>query len=124
MLQLITLNTQNKMHIDPTTNRPEITSDTKGSFDRINSQAAFSKKKVKTNFSYNKVFRQPGECRISTATIARKAATAARIEKIKRAGEKYRVMAANPESKVGKDGVVFVQKREGGRFGQKLVLLS
>ncbi len=113
------------MHIDPTTNRPEITSDTKGSFDRINSQAAFSKKKVKTNFSYNKVARQPGECRVSAATLARRAATAQRIERMQKAGEKYRVMAANPESKVGKDGVVFVQNRgEKGKFLPRQILIE
>ena len=99
-------------------------SDTKGSFDRINSQAGFSKKKIKTNFSYNKVARQPGECRVSAATLERRAKTAAKIEKIQKAAAKYRVMVENPESRVGKNGEVFVQNREKGKFLPRTILLS
>ena len=100
-------------------------SDTRTSWGAIHDRALDAKKKIKTNHSYNKVFRQPGECRMSPATIARKAATAAKIARIQKAGEKYRIMAANPESKVGKDGVVFVQKRgEKGKFLPRTVLLS
>lgn len=113
------------IHINPLTNRPEPKSQTRTSWGAIHDRALDSRKKVKTNFSYNKVARQPGECRMSAATIQRKAATAAKIARIQKAGEKYRIMAANPESKIGKDGVVFVQNRgEKGKFLPRTILMG
>ena len=112
------------MIIDPTTNRPEQASMEKSSWSRIDSQAAYTKKEIKSGAFSSKCHRHPGECRpLSAATVARKIATAAKIEKIRAAGKKYNYLMENESAKVTrKDGVSFVNVREKGRFtGQKIV---
>ncbi len=112
-------------YIDPITNKPEQKSEISGCFHRIHSQAAYSKKKIKSGAFRSVYFRHPEEKpKFSAKTMERKVASAAKIEAYRKAGQKYRVMVEEPAAKVDKQGRVVVQKREKGRFLPVQVLLS
>ena len=113
------------MNIDPNTNRPEIQSDTKSSWSRINSQAAYSKKQIKCGPGKSLVFRHFGETvPLSPKTVARKIATAAKIENMKLAALKRRVMIENPLARREKDGSIVLKGLRGtkGHFLPRVVL--
>lgn len=97
-----------------------------GSFHRINSQAAYSKKKIKSGAFRSVYFRHPEEKpKFSAKTWERKAASAAKIEKFRKAAQKYRVMVEEPAAKVDKQGRIVVQKRgEKGKFLPLQILLA
>ncbi len=107
-------------YIDPITKMPEPRSNVAGSFDRINSQAAYSKKQIKSGPWSSKVFRFPEERNVSPATLARKKASAEKIARLKANAAAYKFVARNVSAKLHReDGEIFtfVNKRgAGGRF--------
>lgn len=107
--------------------QPEVKSDIKGCFNRIHSQAAYSKKKIKSGPWKSKVFRHPEESPslgMSQRQITRKAASQARREKYRRAAEKYQIMVAYPYSFTGKNGEVINNRGEKGKFAPRTVIFS
>jgi hypothetical protein len=99
---------------------------TKTSWSAIHEKAPYSKKKIKSGAFRSVYFRHPEEKpKFSAKTWERKAASAAKIEAYRKAGQKYRVMVEEPAAKVDKQGRVVVQHRgERGKFAKKIILLS
>ena len=105
---------------------PEPISQTKGAWEKINSQASYSKKQIKCGPGKSKVFRHPGETvPLSPKTVARKIATAAKIENMKLAALKRQVMIENPLARREKDGSIVLKglRGEKGQFLAKITLL-
>jgi len=105
---------------------PEPKSPTKTSWSQIHEKAMDSKKKIKSGAFRSVYFRHPEEKpKFSAKTWERKAESAAKIEKFRKAAQKYRVMVEEPTAKVDKNGRVVVQKRgEKGKFLPLQILLS
>ena len=106
---------------------PEEKSPTKGAWMAIHEKAPYSKKQIKCGPGRSLVFRHPEErTLISPKTLARKVATAAKIEGLKLAALKRRIMIENPLAKREKDGSIVLkgQRGEKGQFVKSITLLS
>lgn len=116
------------IHIDPLTNSPEPRSP-KGAWMAIHDRAPYKKEKArdkKNIISFSKVHRYPEESSrrtLNPAVVARKMASAARIEKSKNAAKRYKLLLENPECKIQSSSAgIYIQPRENGRFKKRIFL--
>jgi hypothetical protein len=120
-----TNNQKNKTMYFQENGKAEPTSATKGGWEKINSQASYSKKEIKCGPGRSKNFRHPGETvSMSPKTLARKQETALKIEMMKSAALKRRILIENPLAKREKDGSIVLKglRGEKGKFLPKIVL--
>jgi bacillopeptidase F (M6 metalloprotease family) len=118
-------NKKNKTMYFQENGAPEPQSSTKGGWMKIDSQAAYSKKEIKCGPGRSKAFRHPGETvSLSPQTVARKQATAVKIEMMKSAALKRRILIENPLAKRESDGSIVLKglRGEKGKFLPKIVL--
>ena len=104
-------------------------SEIRGSFASIYDRAPYKKEKAKDKkglIIYSKVHRHPEESSrraLNPAVVARKMASAARIEKIKNAAKRYQLLVENPDCKVKTSSAgVYIQPRVSGKFQARIIL--
>ena len=101
----------------------------KGAWTAIHDSAPYKKEKAsdrKNTIIFSKVHRHPEESSrraLNPAVVARKAASAARIEKIKNAAKRYQLLVENPDCKVKTSSAgVYIQPRVNGKFTNRIIL--
>lgn len=104
-------------------------SPSKGAWSAIYDKAPYKNSKAKKEMvSYSKVFRHPEESSrraLNPRTVARKAASAAKIQKLKNAAKRYEILTQNPECKVRASSAgIYIQPRVGGKFQPRIILPS
>lgn len=111
--------------IDPATNRPEVRSDCQTAWNRIYGGQNFKKLKEKdrkklSGFVSKLTWRKAP----NAATVARKAATQAKIDRMLRAKRRYELLVENPECKVKtcKDGNFIQPRGEKGKFKARIFI--
>ena len=101
----------------------------KGSWSAIHDRAPYKKDKAKDKKGLiirSKVHRHPEESSrraLNPAVVARKMASAARIEKIKNAAKRYQLLVENPDCKVKTSSAgIYIQPRVNGKFTNRILL--